>query len=140
MPTFNQIGITQIKPLHRASCHCGGVVLELALPRGVEDPRRCNCSICRRRGAICASVPLSGLRVVQGEDLLTLYQFNTHTARHYFCKICGVYTHHLRRSDPGVFAYNVGCLEGVNPFDLGEVPCSDGIHHVSDRKQGGALQ
>ena len=90
--------------------------------------------MCRRRGAICASVPLANLKILQGEALLTLYQFNTRTARHYFCKVCGIYTHHQRRSDPNLFAYNVGCLEGVNPFDLGEVPVSDGRNHVSARQ------
>jgi hypothetical protein len=108
--------------------------MELYLPNGVVNPRRCNCSICCRRGAICSSVPLASLRIIQGDDLLTLYQFNTRTAKHYFCKVCGVYTHHQRRSDPTVFSYNIGCLEGVDPFDLGEVPTSDGINHVSDRK------
>jgi len=134
MANFRMIGSTQINTIHRASCHCGGVVLELILPSGVENPRHCNCSMCRRRGAICASVPLANLKILQGEALLTLYQFNTRTAKHYFCKVCGIYTHHQRRSDPNLFAYNVGCLEGVNPFDLGEVPVSNGKNHVSDRK------
>ncbi|UXB10692.1 GFA family protein [Aeromonas dhakensis] len=136
MADFKAIGNVQISPIHRVICHCGGVVIELSLPNGVENPRRCNCSICRRRGAICSSVPVASLRILQGEELLTLYQFNTHTAKHYFCKVCGIYTHHQRRSDPSVFAYNVGCLEGVNPFSLGEVPTSDGINHISDRKYG----
>ena len=133
MPNYFQIGHTKVESRHKATCHCGSIVLELELPNGVEDPRRCNCSICRRRGAICASVPLAGLKVVQGQEFLTLYTFNTRTAKHYFCRVCGTYTHHQRRSDPHVFAYNVGCLEGVNPFDLGEVPTSDGTNHVSDR-------
>lgn len=133
MSSFRMIGNTGINPVHRASCHCGGVVLELTLPNGVENPRRCNCSLCRRRGAICASVPLANLKIIRGEDLLTLYQFHTRTAKHYFCKICGTYTHHQRRSDPTLFAYNVGCLDGVNPFELGEVPISDGANHIADR-------
>ena len=76
--------------------------------------------MCRRRGAIAASVPLAGLRIVKGEGALRLYQFNTRTARHYFCSNCGIYTHHQRRSNPEEYGYNVACLEGVNPFDLAE--------------------
>ncbi|MCV5951777.1 GFA family protein, partial [Escherichia coli] len=76
-------------------------------------------SMCRRRGAIVASVPLSGIRIVQGDDVLKLYQFNTHTAKHFFCSECGIYTHHQRRSDPSEYGYNVGCLEGLNPYELG---------------------
>ena len=127
------VGATVIAPKHRASCHCGAVVLELELPQGIVEPRRCNCSMCRRRGAIVASVPLAGLRVVQGEDALRLYQFNTHTARHYFCAHCGIYTHHQRRSNPQEYGYNVGCLEGVDPFELGDVSTKDGVHHPADR-------
>lgn len=134
---IKRVGSTEIGPKHRASCHCGAVVLELDLPDGVVDPRRCNCSICRRKGAIAASVPLAGLRVIKGADVLSLYQFNTMTARHWFCSKCGIYTHHQRRSNPGEYGYNVGCLEGVDPFDLGEVPTFDGVNHPSDAKRDG---
>lgn len=140
MLTHRIIGSTPIQPRHRLSCHCGAVVLELELPNGVENPRRCNCSICSRRGAITASVPLDKLRVIQGADSLTLYQFNTKVARHYFCRVCGIYTHHQRRSDPAVYGYNVACLDGVDVFVLGAVPTSDGGHHVCDREGSIAAQ
>ncbi len=48
------------------------------------------------------------------------------TAKHYFCKTCGIYTHHQRRSNPKEFAFNIACLEGVNPFDFKDVPVGDG--------------
>ena len=59
---ITRIGNTPIQKKHKASCHCGAVVLELTLPDGVVDPRRCDCSFCRRRGAIVASVPLLTIR------------------------------------------------------------------------------
>ncbi|HHX8524571.1 GFA family protein [Vibrio diabolicus] len=130
---IKKVGTTQINALHRLSCHCGKVELELALPNGIEKPRRCDCSMCRRRGAIVASVPLNGVRIVQGEDVLKLYQFNTCTAKHFFCGECGIYTHHQRRSDPSEYGYNVGCLEGVNPCELGTIEVMDGVNHPSDR-------
>lgn len=130
---IKQVGETTIRPVHRASCHCGAVQLELTLPDGIVDQRRCNCSICRRKGAVVASVPLDGLRVVKGEHHLRLYQFNTQQARHYFCAICGIYTHHQRRSNPHQYGYNVGCLEGVDPFLIPDVPVSDGVNHPADR-------
>ncbi|HHX8347569.1 TPA: GFA family protein [Vibrio diabolicus] len=130
---IKKVGTTQINALHRLSCHCGKVELELALPNGIEKPRRCDCSMCRRRGAIVASVPLNGIRIVQGEDVLKLYQFNTRTAKHFFCGECGIYTHHPRRSDPSEYGYNVGCLEGVNPYELGTIEVMDGVNHPSDR-------
>ena len=130
---IKKVGPTEIQPKHKATCHCGAVELELSLPDGIVDPRRCDCSICRRKGAIVASVPLSGIRIVRGQDKLRLYQFNTATAKHYFCEVCGIYTHHQRRSNPEQYGYNVGCLEGVNPFDLGPIPTNDGVNHPADR-------
>lgn len=128
-----KVGSTVIQERHRASCHCGAVELELHLPDGISEPRRCDCSICRRRGAVVASVPLSGIRIVKGEDKLRLYQFNTKTAKHYFCANCGIYTHHQRRSKPEQYGFNVGCLEGVNPFEIEDVVVKDGVNHPADR-------
>lgn len=132
---IHQVGTTKIHLKHRASCHCGAVVLELTLPNGIENPRRCDCSICRRKGAMVASVDLSGIRIIEGKDMLKLYQFNTNTAKHYFCSHCGIYTHHQRRSNPTEYGFNIGCLEGVNPFDLGDVIINDGVNHPSDRSE-----
>ena len=109
------------------SCHCGAVVFEVKLPNGLQNLRRCNCSLCRRKGAIMASVPLDSLRVLRGADDLVLYQWNTRTAKHYFCRICGIYTHHQRRSNPNEYGFNVACLEGVDPFKLGPVAVAAGV-------------
>ncbi|MDC5806373.1 GFA family protein [Vibrio europaeus] len=130
---IKQVGNTPIQSKHKASCHCGSVELELSLPNGIEKPRRCDCSICRRKGAIVASVKLDGIRILKGEDKLKLYQFNTNTAKHYFCSNCGIYTHHQRRSFPDEYGFNVGCLEGVNPFDLGDIVTHDGVNNPADR-------
>jgi hypothetical protein len=123
----------EIKANHKASCHCGAVKFEVSLPNGLVNPRRCNYSMCRRRGAIAASVPLNGIRITEGEELLSLYQFNTMTAKHYFCSRCGIYTHHQRRSNPDEMGINVACLEGVDPFELGDVPVYDGVNHPADK-------
>ncbi len=80
-----------------------------------------------------ASVLLKDLTILEGEELLSLYRFNTMTAAHYFCSRCGIYTHHRRRSNPHEYGFNVGCLQNVDPFDLGEIPVLDGVDHPSDR-------
>lgn len=122
----------EIHKIHKASCHCKAVQFELILPNGLENPRRCDCSMCRMRGAIAASVNLADLKILKGEDKLTLYQFNTMTAKHYFCSVCGIYTHHQRCSNPTQFGFNIACLEGVNPYELKDVPVMDGINHPAD--------
>lgn len=124
----------EIKPKHKLTCHCGAVEIELTLPRGLEEIRRCNCSMCRRRGAIVASVSLDRLKILKGEDVLGLYQFGTMTAKHFFCSRCGIYTHHQRRSNPTQYGLNVACLEGVDPYELQDVPVLDGVNHPKDRK------
>jgi hypothetical protein len=127
-------GVT-VQPKHKATCHCGAVELELSLPNGLVDVRRCDCSLCRRRGAIVASVPLTGLRIVRGAEQLSLYQFNTNTAKHYFCKTCGIYTHHQRRVNLLECSFNVACLEGINPLKIQAlIPTFDGVNHPADRK------
>ncbi len=133
---LKKIGATPIKFKHKATCHCGSVELELDFSDGMPEPRRCDCSICRRKGAVVTSVPLTGLKIVKGVEVLTLYQFDSKEAKHYFCSVCGIYTHHQRRSHPHQYGVNVGCLEGVNPFLIENVPTFDGINHPSDRKPG----
>ena len=107
--------------IRRASCHCGAVQLEVELPDGISNLLRCNCSLCKRKGAVMMAVPLAQLKVVAGGDKLSLYQWNKRIAKHYFCSVCGIYTHHQRRMDPTQFSVNVACLDGVDPFALEQV-------------------
>jgi hypothetical protein len=85
------------------------------------------------RGAVAIGVPIADFTLLAGQDALTLYQFNTRVAEHYFCSKCGIYTHHRRRSNPNFYGVNAACLDGVSPFDFAEVPVVDGIHHPRDR-------
>ncbi|HKR88576.1 MAG TPA: GFA family protein [Phenylobacterium sp.] len=116
----------------RGACHCRAVKFEVALKGGLSGARRCNCSMCRMRGAVALTADVGDLRLVEGEEQLTEYRFNTGVARHYFCSRCGIYTHHQRRSNPNEFGVNAACLEGVSPFDFREVPVTDGVRHTSD--------
>jgi hypothetical protein len=84
------------------------------------------------RGAMAVSTNLDGIVFEQGQDALTLYQFNTKSAKHYFCSKCGIYTHHQRRSNPNEFGVNAACIEGVSPFDFTEVSVMDGVNHPKD--------
>ncbi|PHQ98594.1 MAG: aldehyde-activating protein [Marinosulfonomonas sp.] len=118
---------------HKLTCHCGAIELAVTLSDGLNTARRCDCSFCRRRGAIAVSAPLDGVKIIKGADKLTLYTWGTGTAKHYFCSVCGIYTHHQRRSNPNEFGVNVAALEGINPRDLLDVPWADGVNHPSDR-------
>jgi hypothetical protein len=112
-------------------CHCGTVKFTADIAEPLRGAR-CDCSICAIKGAVTVGTPLDGLTVLEGEDALNLYQFNTGVAKHYFCSKCGTYTFHQRRSDPDTYGVNVACL-GLNPYhDFPDVAVVDGVHHSRD--------
>jgi hypothetical protein len=107
-------------------CHCGAIVFEVALTEACPALFKCNCSLCSRKSATMISVPKESLRVVKGEGQLSLYQWNTRVAKHYFCRICGIYTHHQRRMDPGQIGFNAACLDGIDVMALVDPVWLDG--------------
>lgn len=120
----------------QAACHCRRVRFEAVLSDGLNGALRCNCSFCRMRGAVMLFPRRDGVTILSGADALAEYQFGSRTAKHYFCSVCGIYTHHRRRSSPGDFAVNAACIQGVSPFDFPEVPVNDGNDHPADRGPG----
>lgn len=109
--------------LHKGGCHCGRVQFEVESP---SDPviSECNCSICRLTGYLHLHVSKSAFRLVQGDDALTTYQFNTGVARHMFCSHCGIKSFYVPRSHPDGISVNARCLvpgsvslDRVVPFD-----------------------
>ena len=112
----------------QASCHCGAVIIQADLSGPISSARRCNCSFCKRRQAANVSAPVSSLKVLQGEDNLGLYTWGSHVAKHWFCKTCGIYTHHRRKFAADEVGINVGCIEGVDPSTLEPFEWNDGIN------------
>jgi hypothetical protein len=110
----------------KGSCHCKSVEFKVELDNGFENLRRCNCSLCSKKGAIISSVPIEKLKITKGEESLSIYQWNQKIAKHYFCKNCGIYTHHKRRSNPLEYGFNVACIEGVDPFSFKDIAIGDG--------------
>ena len=100
-------------------CHCGAVRFQVECEDAVEV-EDCNCSICRKTGFLHLIVPLSRFRLLQGEDALTTYRFNTGVAAHHFCRICGVKPFYVPRSNPEGMDVNVRCLD--DPLALTIVP------------------
>ena len=95
---------------HRGGCHCGAVAFEVQAPARltVSD---CNCSICRMSGYQHLVVPRSRFRLLKGAESLTEYRFNTGTARHLFCRHCGVKSFYVPRSNPDGYSVNLRCLD-----------------------------
>mgnify|MGYP001157187436 FL=1 len=99
---------------YNLSCHCEAVQIEVL--SDLKTIKQCNCSICKRKNAKMAMVSKESLSIIKGEEYLTSYKFNTMIAEHFFCRICGIYTHHNRRSDPNGAAVNIGCIDAIDPF------------------------
>ena len=108
--------------IYRGGCHCGAVKFEVEAPESVEV-EDCNCSVCRMTGFQHLIVPLRNFRQVSGSDQLTTYQFNTGVAEHKFCRICGIKSFYIPRSNPDGVDVNLRCLTSqpaavkVMPFD-----------------------
>ena len=89
--------------MKKLTCHCGKVEAEVKIPeRGIDKIMRCNCSICKKKGYIIGVLGENDFKLIKGEEFLKLYQFNTNTAKHYFCSICGIHTHNRPRIDPKI--------------------------------------
>ncbi|WP_373975722.1 GFA family protein [Chitinibacter sp. SCUT-21] len=104
---------------YRGSCHCGAVKFRISSPE-ITSGVRCNCSICQRKGALMTPHVYSPKELVieSGADQLSVYQFGTEVAKHYFCKVCGIYPFHQTMRKVGYYRVNIGCLDGVEPLEL----------------------
>ena len=116
-------------------CHCGSIEAEINLEANLEKILRCNCSICKRKGAIMSMVKNDDFKITKGAEKLKLYQFHTKVAKHYFCSICGIYTHHNPRSNPSITGFNIGCIDSINTFQIKEIKVNDGLNHPLDLKK-----
>jgi hypothetical protein len=108
---------------HKGGCHCGAVSFEVLAPADVELDD-CNCSLCAKTGYLHLIVPKDRFRLRSGADKLTTYEFNTKTAKHLFCPVCGIKSFYVPRSHPDGYSVNFRCLDAgefrsakIAPFD-----------------------
>ena len=101
---------------YTGSCHCGSIKFEI--DSDLEKIVQCNCSICIKRNAKMIMISKENFKLLEGSENLSLYQFNTEIAKHFFCTKCGIYTHHNRKSDPNGMGVNLGCVEGLDPMEF----------------------
>jgi hypothetical protein len=95
---------------YTGGCHCGAIRFRVTIDlrdRLVE----CNCSICRKKGYLHLIVPPERFQLLQGEDLLNTYTFNTGVAKHRFCRVCGIHPFYTPRSHPDKIDVNLRCLD-----------------------------
>ena len=123
---------------HRGGCHCRRVRFEVDAPAEIEV-LDCNCSICRMTGVLHLIVPASRFRLVSGAEDLSEYTFNTGVAKHRFCRVCGIKSFYIPRSNPDGVDVNVRCLDegtvsslDIEPFDgVNWEAGADALAHLS---------
>ena len=100
---------------YNLKCHCGKVHIEIRTD--LSSIKQCNCSICKRKNAKMNLISKDSIKIIKGKENLSSYKFNTMKAEHFFCKTCGIYTHHSRRTDPNGVGINIGCIDSIDPFE-----------------------
>ena len=108
---------------HLGGCHCGRIRFEVTAPADIVVDE-CDCSMCSKAGFLHLIVPADNFKLLSGSDSLTTYTFNTRTAKHFFCAVCGVKSFYIPRSHPEGFSVNARCIDAgsiasmsVRPFD-----------------------
>jgi hypothetical protein len=115
---------------YQGSCHCGAVKFSYSGEK-IEKGLRCNCSICSRKGAMMSIevIPEDKLEILAKGDSLGLYQFGQKTAKHFFCRECGIYPFHETARFPGHYRVNLGCIDEIDTFEL-KFDVFDGKHQL----------
>jgi hypothetical protein len=107
-----------MKRMYNGSCHCGGIRFKFA-SEPIASGMRCNCSICIRRGAVMSSQWVAPDDfVLEPTHTLACYRFGDRMMNHYFCTECGTYPFSDPVAEPGKYRVNLGCVDGLDPFDL----------------------
>ncbi|KAL4224331.1 hypothetical protein ACF0H5_017786 [Mactra antiquata] len=104
---------------YQGGCHCGAVRFQVKAPAKVHV-YKCNCSVCEKKQNDHFIVPDSRFQLLQGDDKITTYTFNTHKAKHTFCKICGVQSFYKPRSNPDGYGIMPHCLDNKPDIEIVE--------------------
>jgi len=118
---------------HRGGCHCAAVAFEVDAPARVTVSD-CNCSMCRMSGFLHLIVPAAHFRLLRGAEQLSEYRFNTGTARHLFCRHCGVKSFYVPRSNPDGYSINLRCLEPATLEEVTIEPFDDNDREAAEAK------
>ena len=115
--------------LFKGSCHCGRVGFQVETTNISKGLYRCNCSLCKKKAIVMKPLEKDLFKLIKGKEFLSAYKWNKRIAEHFFCKICGVYTHHKRRSNPEQISINFACLENISLPMGNEIESVDGASH-----------
>ncbi|MBE19485.1 MAG: hypothetical protein CMD69_00900 [Gammaproteobacteria bacterium] len=112
-------------------CHCRKVQFKVETSKEdiLQGIYRCDCSLCTKKGIIMKAIPKEDFQLLKGNQFLSTYKWNKNIAEHFFCSICGVYTHHKRRRDPSQFSINISCIQDLELPEAKEIELIKGSEH-----------
>lgn len=99
---------------YNGRCHCGAVTFEAVLDQDKDKFVACNCSLCTRKTRGVGLVGAEDFSLLSGEQALGIYQWNTRREKHFFCKTCGIHTHHTLADPPARVGVSLACLDGFD--------------------------
>lgn len=105
------------KRSYDAHCHCGRVRFSFR-SEPITTGKRCNCSICVRKGAVMSSayIPAADFTPHANPEDLSDYRWNDGVVNHLFCKSCGIYPYH--GGDEYGYRVNLGCVDDIDVMSL----------------------
>ncbi|KAJ6684210.1 CENTROMERE PROTEIN V [Salix viminalis] len=116
--------------MHHGGCHCRRVRWRFQAPSSVVA-WNCNCSVCSMRGIIQFVVPSEKFELLgDSKECLTTYTFGTHTAKHTFCKFCGITSFYVSRAFPDGISISFRCVD-PGTLTLDEIKHFDGMNWES---------
>ena len=103
-----------MKRVYEGGCHCGRVRFRIRADLDPPAIGECNCSICTKKGILHLPVLHERLEILSGADEMATYTFGTGTAKHTFCRHCGIHAFYVPRSDPDQISVNARCLDEID--------------------------
>jgi hypothetical protein len=113
---------------YEGGCHCGRVRFRVQVDLAETVIGECDCSICTKKGILHLPVHRDRLEILSGADDLATYTFNTGTAKHTFCRHCGIHAFYNPRTDPENFSVNARCLDDYDAATMQPRRLFEGRH------------
>jgi hypothetical protein len=123
---------------YEGGCHCGRVRFRIEVDLDETPIGECNCSICTKKAILHLPVARERLQILSGAGEMTTYQFNTGTAKHTFCRHCGIHAFYQPRSDPENYSVNARCLDEYDPETMPSQRLFDGREWEAHFAKAGA--
>ena len=108
---------------YTGGCHCGAIRFAFHSEESAQI-WKCNCSICDMIDYDHLFIKHDLFKLTSGKELIEKYVFETESAKHYFCKLCGIKSFYQPRSHPDMYSIHLKCVD--DPPEINEIIYFDG--------------